>query len=620
MKQIFILLFFIFSTVAFAQNKSQITASFSQESVRPNDTFAYVLEIKNIDTKFELKNIPIPEDFKFQRQESSNQMAMSFGSSGGGFTERTQILKLFFQAPSKEGDYKIDSWSVKIDDTEYTVNAVSVKVDSNAKQIVQTQQQNPFGRNFPQRARQQHRQPQEIDLNSIVSAKVEFKEGNIYVGESIPCDVILLVDKNALAENSLRLVALQCTTEKADDFSCTAIPQQPDIDENDPKNAILKYRTFITPNKAGEYQLSFVFDGIFEGGMPSAMDMDIFSVFDNNFFGRKIPFKVPVQTQILTIKELPQEGRPDDFTGAIGNFSIEKLEVDTDSITVGEPCTLKAKIIGRGNFDRISAPLIKETSDWKTYKPKSEFIDESNGMHLFGAKNFEYVIVAQKADLEFSPSISFSYFDSIKEKYVTLEAKPVAMSVAPAKKHSFASNVSKESSQQNTKEGEFEILESSVLNKESSASAPFFLSKEFWIAQIILILIAGFVIKMHLRKIKLSQDLPYAKYLSDRKTSLKKTKEALNFSNKSKALEFFNSAKGSIQYALAAKEPIEALSITEKDAWRLLEKNNHTELFEDIKIFFEGANMILYGGKTENVSDLANLNFKLKNICTELLK
>jgi len=619
MNRIFILLFFIFSTGAFAQ-KTQVSASFTPDTVRPNDVFAYVVELKNLEATLDFKNIPIPADFKYIRQEISSQMAMSFGTGGGGVSERTQIIKLLFSAPQKEGEYKIDSWKLNVNNIEHVVNSASIKVDSNAKAVIQSQQ-NVFGNNFgSMRQQRQPRQQREVDLNAVVSSKVEFKKGNIYVGESIPCDVSLIIDKKALSENGLRLVGLQCTTEKADDFSCTGFPSRPQVDESDAKNIFVKYKTLITPNKAGNYQLAFVFDGVFESGMPTAMDMDVFSVFETNFFGRQIPFKLPAQTENLTINPLPIEGCPDDFTGAIGKFSIEKLEVDSDSISVGEPCTLKAKIIGRGNFDRISAPQVKDDENWKVYKPKSEFIDESNGMNFFGAKNFEYIIVAQKADLTLSPSLSFSYFDTEKEQYVTVDAKPVAMSVAPAKKHSSASGLSNESAQTVAKDGGFEILDSSALTSESSLKTSLFLTKEFWFAQIIILLLAAVFIKTHLNKIKLAKDLPYAKFLSDKKLSAKKSKEAFLFANKNKALEFFNSAKESIQYAIAAKESVEALSITEKDALRLLEKNNKTMLFDEMKIFFEGSNMILYGGENKSASDLKELNLKLKNICAELLK
>jgi hypothetical protein len=84
-----------------------------------------------------------------------------------------------------------------------------------------------------------------------------------------------------------------------------------------------------------------------------------------------------------------------------------------------------ANISGRGNFDRVTAPVLENESGWHTYPPSANFKPDDK-VRISGTKSFEMVLTPNEAKAAIPPLV-FSYFDPIKESYVTLkgDALPV---------------------------------------------------------------------------------------------------------------------------------------------------------------------------------------------------
>ena len=70
------------------------------------------------------------------------------------------------------------------------------------------------------------------------------------------------------------------------------------------------------------------------------------SVFDDNFFGglfdkyERRPLKLVAEEVPIRVLPLPEEGRPSDFSGVIGDFRLD-MKVGPTSLRVGDPVTLK---------------------------------------------------------------------------------------------------------------------------------------------------------------------------------------------------------------------------------------------------------------------------------------
>jgi hypothetical protein len=138
-------------------------------------------------------------------------------------------------------------------------------------------------------------------------------------------------------------------------------------------------------------------------GGSSPFDDSFFDGFFGNY--RRKPISVSSPESMFTVLLLPTDNRPDNFTGAIGDFQL-KVAAAPLNLEVGEPLTLNMEISGTGNFDRVEAPVFPESPEWKTYSPTSIFSKE--GSTYSGAKGFEQAIVARSNAVTEIPSLSFS--------------------------------------------------------------------------------------------------------------------------------------------------------------------------------------------------------------------
>jgi hypothetical protein len=164
---------------------------------------------------------------------------------------------------------------------------------------------------------------------------------------------------------------------------------------------------------------------------PVGMDPDLFS----RLMGGRSPF---VRQQKMTLKTsathcevmpLPSEGRPADFSGAIGQFRLEG-SVAPQKVDQGDPVTLSLKLSGQGNFQALKGPQLTETQGWRTYPPAEHF-ESSDIFGWRGVKTFDTTMIAQQV-VAATPGSSFSYFDPVAIKYVTLKTKPLPLEISNA--------------------------------------------------------------------------------------------------------------------------------------------------------------------------------------------
>lgn len=196
--------------------------------------------------------------------------------------------------------------------------------------------------------------------------------------------------------------------------------------------SVLTWNDSISGVKAGKFPLEVDLGATLlvrqQVGHPSGMFGSPFfgDAFLNSFFGggyKEKRVKLVGPKQSLTILDLPEKGRPANFGGAIGTFSL-LVSVKPTTARVGDPLTLKMVVTGTGNFDRVDPPVFPAGGGWKTYTPSSEFKDLGNGR---GRKKFEQAIVPTSSSLQAVPPVSFTYFDPGSRRYVTLKSDAIAL-------------------------------------------------------------------------------------------------------------------------------------------------------------------------------------------------
>ncbi len=265
-------------------------------------------------------------------------------------------------------------------------------------------------------------------LDEIAFVIIDSHRDTAYLGEIIPAEI------KAYFQQGLRVEIQNLPTLNGNGFVMSPMEEEPrqTVEAYNGKNySVIAWKMAISPIKEGDYDLFTNLDAILL--IPQRNTRSLFNdpFFNDDFFSgvfggyqRKTVQLISPQ-QPIQVLPLPQSGKPEGFSGAIGTFDFEVSAVPTSSIEVGDPITLTIAISGKGNFDRVSAPALPSDNKWKTHSPSPDFTNDGNSYE--GTKIFEQAVVAKDSKVEAIPSLTFSYFDTKKNSYITKSSTPLPL-------------------------------------------------------------------------------------------------------------------------------------------------------------------------------------------------
>ncbi len=269
------------------------------------------------------------------------------------------------------------------------------------------------------------------DEGKLFYGEILVPRKEIYVGEVVPVEVRFYFNERG----SFRLVGQEPQV-NGEGFTVEKFspPRQTEELVGNSGYQVLSFKTAITAVKSGEMlvpKASLLAVARVPSRGPQQMD-DIFSQLlggQGMGFSEDKEIKVESVPTKIRVKALPVEGRPENFSGAVGEFTLSG-SVDSAKTAPGDPVTLRIAISGRGNFNGMGEPKLIDTDGWRVYPPTDKF-EKSDSLGLSGTKTFEMPLVAQQPQTR-TPVAEFSYFDPVKEKYFTIRSQPIAVSAAAA--------------------------------------------------------------------------------------------------------------------------------------------------------------------------------------------
>lgn len=139
---------------------------------------------------------------------------------------------------------------------------------------------------------------------------------------------------------------------------------------------------------------------------------------------------LPAEPVTLTVKALPEAGRPASFTGAVGRFDIDS-SLDKTSVEAGTPVTYRLTIRGEGNIETLQLPAFPKLDDFKIYDSSFSSQLSKSRLVVEGEKSAETVVVPRKPGDYVIPPLKFSYFDPRSGTYTELETPKENLKVLP---------------------------------------------------------------------------------------------------------------------------------------------------------------------------------------------
>lgn len=161
--------------------------------------------------------------------------------------------------------------------------------------------------------------------------------------------------------------------------------------------------------------------------------------FDNPFFGggpSATPVNVAIPPANLTVRAIPDDNRPDNFNGAVGQFDFA-MDVRPSDLKVGEPITVSVRVQGTGNIATVLPPSYQDADLFKAYEAR-QVGETPDPAAERGTKTFEQVVIPRTDALKELPTLIFSFFDPESSTYRTVSAGPFPIVVHPSENGSNA--------------------------------------------------------------------------------------------------------------------------------------------------------------------------------------
>jgi len=156
--------------------------------------------------------------------------------------------------------------------------------------------------------------------------------------------------------------------------------------------------------------------------------------------------RLTTESLVVNVQPLP-EPSPESFHGAVGQFRIA-TSLDTASVAVNEPVTLKVEVTGTGNFSTLPDPEMPVLSDWRAYESTSTVNTNEQDGKILGSRITEQLMVPGSAGAFTIPAIRYTYFDPELGDYTTISSEPMKVLVSEGTPQGFAPQVPADSSGQ----------------------------------------------------------------------------------------------------------------------------------------------------------------------------
>jgi len=310
----------------------------------------------------------------------------------------------YFVTPSRKGKLTIGQASIEIEGEVYKTSPKQVEVTEAVN--------NP---NSPQA-----RATAIADDNLHLVA--EISKSKPYLNEAVTV-IYKLYFSSEISVSNVNEVEMP----KYSDFWSHLIPiPKLEIKRGEYKGEVYNYVTWrkavLYPQKAGKLTLE-----------PLTLNVSV-DVPTNrrDFFGNRVYQKTPkvitAGRRSINVRPLPETGKPANFEGAVGAFDLT-VKFNKTALKSSESFQATVKVSGRGNLKLFSLPKLSAPSSLEVYEPEHKESIKTNLLGMQGSIEDTYTIVPQYQGNYPIPPLTFSYFDPVKESYVTLNSKEALIDV-----------------------------------------------------------------------------------------------------------------------------------------------------------------------------------------------
>jgi len=381
--------------------------------------------------------------------------------------------------------------------------------------------------------------------------------------------------------------------------------------KGEPHRFVVVKRSLLIPHKSGKLELEPL-----EMEITAGVPMGRRDFFGNMMF-KDVSFTLTSGKRTINVKPLPEENKPVDFNGAVGDFNFS-VKTSKNTLKASESATLTVDISGKGNLKLIEMPTIIAPKGLEIYEPEHHEKIRTSLSGLQGRIYDQYALVPQFKGKFKIPEVSFSYFNPEDEQYHTITSDAIIINVPQGK-------AATDDSDQNTitkrtivgGENDIRFIKMKTKLVPVKVRKDFFGSNLYYI--LLLLPLLSIPIGIFLGKKKQDRDSDIVgnkrrkanrlarKYLSEAKKQL---------GNKE---PFYEALERAIHNYLKARLQVETSEMSmDRIEEKLAERNVKPEIIEEFKKVIDDSNMARYAPSTN--TEMKNDYNRAKQVITKLDK
>jgi len=382
-----------------------------------------------LEVKIEKTNLKLGEvtqvNYVFN-EEGKNFVPPSFAgfNKGGSYVSSNEVYNngeysiqqvyTFVIQAIKPGKVTISPANIRFDGKVYASKPVLVSVSKEkASEVIQ--RQNP-----PPIPRPTSTSKTIAGANNLLFVDVEVNKTSAFVNEPVEVYYRIYLAPNLEVELNKKIAT------KFNNFWSQTEDLQSGWERSVVNNRVYKSKVFkkaiLYPQKTGKLEIT-----------PIILDLNInYPTGDFDFFGQPeysvARREVVSNIKYIQVNPLPEKGKPENFTGAVGKFEFN-VNVQKNELKSGESLQLDLIVSGNGNLKLFEIPKPNLPSNFEIFEPKhQEFISE-NMKGISGKIMDSYTVIPQeKGNFKLKPQ-QFSFFDVQSKSYKTISSEAVDLNV-----------------------------------------------------------------------------------------------------------------------------------------------------------------------------------------------
>lgn len=399
-KKYYILFLLLFCTGVLLADEVKFTASASKTTVGTGEQFQIDFAVNGNGENFNPPNIN-----GFQLLSGPN-MSTSMESINGNTTVSTSYSYIIMAV--KEGDFTIGPASIVVNGRKLSTAPIRIKVVKGQP----VQQQNAQAQSGPDNS---INDGGSTDLSKSLFIRAVVDKNAVYQGEQLTVNFRLYTRVGIEQSQADKLPDLNGFWNEDIKSAQQQVQWKVETYKGLRYNVADIKQTILFPEHAGDLTIDPL-------GMTFIVQVQApAKTLEEQFFGstKEVKYKAKSLPVVIHVKPLPETGKPDGFTGAVGTFKI-KASVDKSEVKANDAINYKVVVTGSGNIKLLKTLTTAFPADFEKYDPKiTDTVTETeNGVS--GSRIYNYLLIPRhQGDFTIDP-LKFSYFNPATGRYVSL--------------------------------------------------------------------------------------------------------------------------------------------------------------------------------------------------------